>query len=149
MACPPGVQFIYLFCNDLEAMRHFYTDLLGLHEIYFSEGQSVAYDCGGLQFTIMFDPDVEVAPEGWGWQPGWQEGRNSVVSWSVVLEEEGFKTAVTKLMLTGVDAFYDKPQWKNYWSFPVKDPMGNTTEIVCPLDAQPENIEWEKYLLTQ
>ena len=143
MAYPPGVKFIYLFCNDLAAMRHFYTNLLGLHEIYFSDGQSVAYDCDGLQFTIMFDPDVKAASNGWGWQPGWQEGQNRVVSWSVVLVDEVFKTAVTKLTLSGIDAFYDKPQWKGYWSFPVKDPMGNTTEIVWPLQPEPTNKVWE------
>ena len=149
MAHSPGVKFIYLFCNDLEAIRHFYTDLLHLHEIYFSDGQSVAYDCDGLQFTIMFDADVKPALAGWGWQPGWQAGRNSVVSWSVVLDEEAFKTAVTKLTLSGVESYYDKPQWKNYWSFPVKDPMGNTVEVVLPLDNQPEYSEWDEYTLTQ
>ena len=33
----PGVKFLYVPCSDLAAMRRFYTDLVGLDEVYHSE----------------------------------------------------------------------------------------------------------------
>ena len=48
-----GVRFIYIPCSEQPAMRRFYTNLLGLDEIYHSEeDRSVVYDCDGLQFSI-------------------------------------------------------------------------------------------------
>lgn len=135
---PPGVKFIYLFCTDLAAMRHFYGVLLGLQEIYFSATEgSVAYNCDGLQFTIFEREEAARAPEGWAWQPGWREGTVAQIGWSVVLTEEGFDTAVDRLREVGVATYYDEPQWHGYWSFPVKDPMGNTVEVVyAPEEAE-------------
>jgi len=141
MSPQPGIIFLYLFCNDLHAMRHFYSNLLGLNEIYYSEVPDgpVAYDCDGLQFTIVFNASAQKAPPGWGCQPGWQAGSQPIISWSVVLTEGGFETAVQRLMAADVEAFYKEPQWQNYWSFPVKDPMGNTVEIVLASEKEPKN----------
>jgi hypothetical protein len=34
------VKFIYSLCNDIDAMRHFYTDLLGMKEIaYYNDAE--------------------------------------------------------------------------------------------------------------
>jgi len=141
MSPQPGVKFLYLFCDDLQAMRHFYSYLLGLNEIYYSEEPdgTVAYDCDGLQFTIIFNAAAQKAPSGWGWQPGWQTGNRPIISWSIVLTEGAFQTAVQNLKGAGVNAFYEAPQWQNYWSFPVKDPMGNTVEIVLTSEKEPKN----------
>jgi hypothetical protein len=125
-------------------MRHFYSELLDLNEIYHAEGPegSVAYDCDGLQFTIMVNPDAQLAGTGWAWQPGWQEGTSTAMSWSVVLDEARFAPAVQRLITANVPCYHEKPAWKYYWSFPVKDPMGNTVEVVWPLDGEPEDTEW-------
>ena len=143
MSTQPGVKFLYLFCNDLHAMRTFYSDLLGLNEIYYSEEPdgSVAYDCDGLQFTIILDKSILNEDQGWARQPGWEGGKQSAISWSVVLTGEGFQTAVHKLIDAEVTSIHNRPEWHNYWSFPVKDPMGNTVEVV--LDPG-ENLHWEE-----
>jgi len=124
-------------------MRQFYSDLLGLDEIYFSEEPdgAVAYDCDGLQFTIFSDNSIQFDAQDWARQPGWRGGENSLMSWSVVLTREGFRDAVHKLVNAYVESYYDKPEWHNYWSFPVKDPMGNTVEIV--LDSG-EKVNWDE-----
>ena len=144
MSPPPGVKFIYLFCQDLDAMRHFYSQILGLNEIYFAEGPeaSVAYNCDDLQFTIMQNPEAQRAPPGWAWQPGWQAGTSTAVSWSVVLTAETFGRAVQRLLDAGVESYHDQPAWKFYWSFPVKDPMGNTVEVVWAPEEEPDVKEW-------
>lgn len=139
----PGVKFIYLFCNDLDVMRHFYSDLVGLNEIYFSPDPdgAVAYDCDGLQFTIFSDKLVKAGDQGWSKQPGWDGGMQTSISWSVVLTQAGFQSAVRKLQDAGVETFYKNPHWHNYWSFPVKDPMGNTVEIVWDSG---EKLKWDE-----
>ena len=145
MSTPPGVKFVYLFCDDLQAMRHFYTEILGLHEIYYAEhpDRTVAYDCDELQFTIIFDPKAEPVTQGWAWQPGWREGMQPTISWSVCLTKDGYSSAIKKFKAHSVESYYQNPQWLNYWSYPVKDPMGNTVEIVLNLDQEPENTVWQ------
>ena len=132
-----GVKFIYLFCNDLGAMRAFYTDLLGMKEIYFSDGQDggLGYDCSGLQFTIF--PAASELPviDSWAWQPGWREGAGTAPSWSVVATAATFEPTVARLQAAGVPSFYQAPRWYGYWSYPVKDPMGNTVELTLPVES--------------
>ena len=125
-----GVRFIYIPCVDLDAMRHFYSTLLALDEIYHSDDDGmVAYDCDGLQFSIFQSVDAGPHPEGWAIQPGWSGGTGSQVSWSVELGEAEFEAAVRRLQEGGVFALHEKPVWVSYWSFPVRDPMGNTVEV--------------------
>ena len=124
-----GVRFIYIPCSELPAMRRFYTDLVGLDEVYHSEeDRSVAYDCDGLQFSI-FETELAVPSIGWATQPGWAGGTSALASWSVHLDDEPFHAAVARLQAAGVESFHEAPQWVNYWSFPVTDPMGNTVEL--------------------
>ena len=125
----PGVKFVYLHCSDLAAMRRFYTELVGLDEIYHSDDdRTVAYDCDGLQFTITEHPEATAAA-GWARQPGWGGGATTAPSWSVSLTGDTFRPAIDRLIAAGVPSFDPEPVWREYWSFPVRDPMGNTVEI--------------------
>ena len=144
MAGQSGVKFIYLFCADLARMRHFYSELLGLEEIYYVAGEDggLGYNCDGLQFTIFQDERVTPQEEGWARQPGWQGGTLPMVSWSVPYKEGDYRSVLARLRAAGVTALHDKPQWVHYWSYPVKDPMGNTVEIVLPLDEAPADTAW-------
>jgi len=127
-----GVKFLYVPVSDLDAMRHFYTELVGLDEIYFAADEALAYDCDGLQFTMLFDPNPPAVPEGWATQPGWRGATVAAMSWSIELTEAGFRGAVSRSAEAGVIALHDVPQWVGYWSYPVKDPMGYTAEITWP-----------------
>lgn len=144
MSKQPGVKFIYLFCTDINAIRHFYTELLGLDEIYFQDdpGGGVAYMCDGLQFAFHTNPQTQAAGDGWAWQPGYEGGTAPVISWSVLITEDEYSSTVQRLINAGVPAIYEKPTWNYYWGFPVKDPMGNTVEVVFPPDDEPESTEW-------
>ena len=146
MPLQPGVKFIYLFCNDVAAMRHFYTDLVGLKETHFADGPEggVTYDCDGLQFTIFGEKSKLPVTDAWAWQPGWGAGDSPTISWSVVLTEDAYGLAVQRLIDANVPRFDAKPQWRGYWSFPTQDPMGNTVEIVLPLDEEPARTAWEE-----
>lgn len=127
-----SVRFLYLYCNDLAPMRRFYSDLLKLDEIYFDAGNAVAYKCDMLQFSItQVDQELPVI-DGWAIQPGWSGGTQPIISWSIECDEDAFRSIVVRLKDEGVPSFYLRPQWAGYWSYPVRDPMGNTVELTYP-----------------
>ncbi len=137
----PGVRFLYIPASDLAAMREFYSGLLGLDEIFFSEEEGLAYDCEGFQFTILPAAEAVVRPEGWATQPGWVGATTAMISWSIELSESAFRRAIRALRSAGVESLHDVPQWVGYWSFPVKDPMNNTVELSWPQES-PEATAW-------
>jgi len=142
------LNFIYVSCNDLETMRHFYSELLGMTETSYREGPQgwLVYKCGDLEF-MLFPSGYEIPViEGWGMQPGWEGGTVEGISWSVDVGADSFRDTVRRLIDGGVDCFSDKPMWCQdaYWSFPVRDPMGNTVEVhyYDPALPKPESTEW-------
>lgn len=141
-----NLRFLYIFCNDIDAMRHFYSDLFQLEEIYYAPGVNggLAYKCDELQFTIFpAKSSVPISPE-WHCQPGWQGGTQLGTSWSIVSNSlEDFSATLDRLMRAQIPAFFDKPHWLGYWSFPVKDPMGNTVELTLPLEHEPLVTVWQ------
>ncbi len=126
---PPINTFLYLHASDLEQARDFYTNVLRLKEIYFSEEeQSVGYQVGSVQITIGQHSQARHI-ERWSNQLGWQCGTSSDPSWGFDLEREPFRDAVDRSRHQASKTYHAEPKWVGYWSFPVKDPMGNTVEI--------------------
>ncbi len=130
--------FLYLHCADLELARSFYTDVLGLSEIYFSaEERAVGYLVGELQIAISTHPSP-IHVEGWTQQPGWEAGSSAAPSWGFECPPHDFGRAVEAARSAGVETRHTEPVWVRYWSFPVIDPMGNTVEIsTADRDAWP------------
>lgn len=121
--------FLYLHCCDLDAMRACYGDAIGLDEIFHSEADRlVGYRVGSLQLSVQESADAGVV-DGWADQLGWDGGGGTVPSWGVELSAERFATAVERVRAAGVATFSDAPVWVGYWSFALRDPMGNTVEI--------------------
>jgi catechol 2,3-dioxygenase-like lactoylglutathione lyase family enzyme len=140
-----NIRFVYNFCNDLGAMRRFYTDLLGLDEVAYSEEHRyLCYRSEGFQF-MFFRPDAEVpAREGWADQPGYDGGTTFVTSWSVEVPAGEFAATVARLREAGVACFAADPDWRvdSYWGFTVKDPMGNTVEVYATPKERPASTAW-------
>ena len=111
-------------------MRAFYAEVVGLEEIYADEG-TVGYRCGSTQLTLESAADVETVAE-WSRQLGWSGGTGSSPSWGFELTGDAFGAAVNRLRASGAEPYWPEPQWVGYWSFPVRDPGGNTVEISCP-----------------
>ncbi len=125
-------SFLYLHTTDLPASRRFYTELIGLDEIYHSEADgTVGYRVGTVQLTVATGRDA-TAPQGWAHQPGWHGGTEAVPSWGFELDGQRFDTAVRALLADGAPTWRPTPEWVGYWSFPVRDPMGNTVEVTTP-----------------
>lgn len=138
-----SVRFVYVPCQDLDTMRNFYTDLIELDEIYFSpQERMLAYNCDGLQFTIMESETATPLGERWAIQPGWPGGVATEPSWSIVVPLEAFIRTVDRLIESDVSCRNDEPDWVGYWSFPVRDPMGTTVEITCAPDTPPTEVSW-------
>lgn len=142
-----SVKFVYFHCNDIDAMRGFYTDLLGMDEASYRNDDEYAwlvYNCGSFQFMV-FPADAEVPKlDGWGAQPGWPGGKLSTTSWSVEVSEEQYAATVARLQEADVPLYSEQPMWCQdcYWSFPVRDPMGNTVEVYTMLAERPESTVW-------
>lgn len=122
--------FLYLHCSDLGEARRCYTDVVGLSEIFVSiEDGVVGYRVGDLQITIEERSDVEQAASGWAKQLGWDGGTATAPSWGIELDAASFVRAVDAATSAGTPCHRAEPQWVGYWSFPVRDPMGNTVEL--------------------
>lgn len=133
-----SLRFLYLHCRDLDSVRHFYSELIGLEEVHFSPEEAVAYRCGQLQFTVLRTDQPLPAVTQWAMQPGWKGGTSSLPSWSVECSKPAFDRAVRRLQEAGVPSRHASPVWVGYWSFPVRDPMGWTVELSCPTDGPDE-----------
>ena len=138
---PNHAFFLYTRSNDVAASRRFYSDLVGLDQIW-DEEDDIAYLIGdAVQFSIGYDPD-STAEKGWTFQPGWVFGlgidpipRHASASWSIPLSPRSFVSAVARLQDAGVAALRPEPFWVGYWSYVVKDPMGQTVELTDPVSA--------------
>jgi catechol 2,3-dioxygenase-like lactoylglutathione lyase family enzyme len=130
--------FLYLHCNDLELARSFYSGVLNLAEIFYSDEEgTVGYQVAELQITIAVHTDP-VHVEGWAAQLGWEGGSAPMPSWGFECAPADFCRAIESARVAEVEVPHSEPQWVGYWSFPVKDPMGNTVEITTPQrDAWP------------
>ncbi|SHJ44816.1 Catechol 2,3-dioxygenase [Tessaracoccus bendigoensis DSM 12906] len=135
--------FVYTRCNDLNSSRRFYTELIGLKQIW-DDDESLGYLVGPAQLSVFLDPASTATPH-WSFQPGWGYGLSvesrpplAAASWSVELSPEAFRDAVDRLRTAGVTAWRREPFWVGYWSYVVRDPMGQTVELSDPLSSGPD-----------
>lgn len=125
-------SFLYLHCSDLNLGRDFYSNVVGLHEIFYSpEDEIVGYRAGELQITLSAHSEA-ARSSGWARQLGWAGGESASPSWGFECGASEFQRAVAAATVHAVETFYDEPRWVGYWSFPVQDPMRNTVEISTP-----------------
>ena len=145
MAGPADRFFLYTYCNELEAMRAFYTELVGLDEIFYAPGDDggLGYHHGDVQFTVLAAAEPLPVATAWARQPGWSGGEGLAPSWSFQLASlDAFRAAVTRLAAADVPRLDDRPQWRGYWSYVVRDPMGHTVEVTHAPAEAPDDPVW-------
>lgn len=143
-----NVRFIFSLCSDIEAMRHFYSDLLEMQEqAFFNEKQFgyLSYPCEGVHLMFFYSGQKAPVFADWAWQPGYDGGSLHVTSWAIQIPEEDFAETVKRLKDAGVKTFSENPQWRqdSYWGFSVMDPQGNTIEVYASPKEKPESTTWE------
>ena len=122
-------SFLYLHAPDVAAARDFYRGIVGLSEIFAADdGGTVGFVAGELQLTVARH-DGSTSPGGWPSQLGWEGGTGSAPSWGFEVDDDRFAGVVAAARAAGVASRWSDPRWVGYWSFPVRDPMGNTVEL--------------------
>lgn len=138
--------FLYTRSNDLPASRRFYREFIGLEQIW-DEADSIAFAVDDV-VQLAIDLDAEAVPlSAWSFQPGWVHGLEvepapsyAMASWSIALAPDSFAGAVARLQDAGIEALRSEPFWVGYWSYVVRDPMGQTVELSDPVSAAPGRI---------
>jgi catechol 2,3-dioxygenase-like lactoylglutathione lyase family enzyme len=143
-----AIKFVYQHCNDLPAMRRFYTELVGMNETSFKDEGDwhwLVYKCDGFEFMIFPASEPLPVTDAWSAQPGYDGGTLDGMSWSVEVPEPDFAATVDRLRAAGVPRLWEWPTWQqdSYWSFPVRDPQGNTVEVCCTVAQRPASTTWE------
>jgi len=142
-----NIRYLFVMVNDVDAMKKFYTDLVGMQEISYRNEEDWAwlvYQSEGFQFMMFRSHEPMPVNEKWTWQPGYDGGEIDGISWSILVPEEDFADTVKRLKDAGVPEFQEKPEWRqdSYWGFAVKDPMGHTVEIWTTPKESPASTDW-------
>ncbi|MCX6645250.1 MAG: VOC family protein [bacterium] len=143
-----NIRFLFAMCNDIPAMRKFYSDLLGMQEVSYMNDEGfgwLCYQCEGFQFMFFRTHGRIPLIENWTWQPGYEGGGFDALSWAVEIPETEFADYYRRLKDAGVKAFSEKPEWRqgSYWGYSVMDPMGNTVEVYTSPKVKPDSDEWK------
>ena len=144
-----AIKFLFGMCNDIDKVRAFYTDLLGMEETSYMNDESwgwLVYKCEGFEFMWFRGQGDETIPplEDFTWQPGCGGGPLQGVSWAINIPWDSFADTVQRLKDAGVKSLMEDPEWRqeSYWGFSVMDPMGYTIEVYSTPPEKPENTEW-------
>ncbi len=93
--------FLYLHCDDLAAARRFYTGLLGLDEIYYSDGDgTVGYTIGTLQVSVAAHPQA-IPIDGWSQQLGWEGGDSTTPSLGIEFDSDSGSLGLARRTVLG------------------------------------------------
>ncbi|MHC4930741.1 MAG: VOC family protein [Planctomycetota bacterium] len=147
MAPRLNIRFVYGICNDVAAMRAFYSDLLGMEELQFMDEEPfgfLVYQSEGFQLMFFRSMHGELpVPEEWSWQPGDGAGDGAALSWSLLVPEEEFRELTGRVKESACPKQTDQPTWRqdSYWGWTVKDPMGNTVELYTVPAERPESTD--------
>jgi catechol 2,3-dioxygenase-like lactoylglutathione lyase family enzyme len=142
-----NVRFVYNFCGDLAAMRHFYTDVLGMAEKSYNDEQGwLVYQSDGFELMFFRADGEGVGEKEWAAQPGGVSGTAEITSWSVEIPEADFAAAVEGFVADGVplQGNANAPDWRQgcYWGITVMDPAGNTVEVYAVPKETPASTTW-------
>ena len=143
-----NLRFLYAFCNDVEPVRHFYTELLGMQETNFRNSEEmgwVVYQSDGLEL-MFFRLDKSVQDPGdWAWQPGGTvEDAVPRMSFSILVPWTEYAATVERLQRAEVRTQSPQPVWRQdgYFGLTVADPAGNTVEVCSTPPEKPESTTW-------
>lgn len=123
------------WCNDIAAMREFYTDILGLKETFYNaEHGWLTYQVGPTMLAFMTAPEpVSVASE-WAVTPTIGMGTAHVTSWVIELSVDEFQSRLDRIRAAGI-VMHLLPDSLQARVMFVRDPMGKTIELFCPLQS--------------
>lgn len=126
---------VFRWCNDVDTMRVFYSDLLGLNETYYrndNEHGWLTYDAG-TQLVFMRGTNPVDVMQGWAKQPGYLGGEAEVDSWLITLSAADFENLKKRIVQAGLETFSGNLDTSR--QLILHDPMGMTIEVGIDPDA--------------
>lgn len=116
-------------CKDIDAVRYFYSELIGLRENNFVKNSHIDYSARG-KTMIFFEGDT-LFKDLESYSEKFSNKSSGKYSWCIKIEKEKFSNVVTRLLNAGIKLLIDKRDWRQegIWLFSVIDPAGNIVEI--------------------
>lgn len=131
---------IFRWCNDVSAMRAFYTDLLGLSETFFRDDEHgwLTYQIGAIQLVFTRSDTTIPTYQEFAQNPAYQGGSIKAESWVYKLPSDVFTAVVERLQTANVPTYWNTPKQTrdNHQQFYILDPMGYTIEIYAEFSQQ-------------
>lgn len=128
----PHHSTLYVYCNDIPAMRHFYTNLIGLEESFFdAEHGWLTYNSGALQIVYMKAESSRPVSEAWAKNPGYRgSGSDEAPSWVLTVAPDQFDVILARLKADGAPLLGEpqEPQ-PGHRQIMTRDPMGTSLEV--------------------
>ena len=125
------INTIFRWCNDIDAMRHFYTDLFGFEESYYRNDEEqgwLTYQIATTQLVFTRASSTLPIEIEWAKAPAYPSGTKELESWVIAVNETNFK-AITERLKNSDAIIYDGELETPQLLMLVRDPMGMTIEI--------------------
>ena len=121
------VKYLFMMCNDVDAVIDFYGNILGLPA---NGGNEKGYAMINAGVDIAFlkgDYELPVHKE-WAWQPGYNGGAANINSFSISTSVSDLREIYNRAKSKSSKMLFPKPDWRkdSYWAITLMDPMGNT-----------------------
>ncbi len=125
-----AINTLYYWCNDVTAMKSFYTRNLRLQETYFKCDEAVGwltYQVGSLQLVFIRAAVELPVQKQWARTPSFASGTHESSSLVLCYDEQEHKEVIQHCIDGGARSFSPEPT--EHGQFWVMDPMGMTIEI--------------------
>jgi catechol 2,3-dioxygenase-like lactoylglutathione lyase family enzyme len=142
------IRYLFNVCNDVEAVRRFYVDVLGMEQAGFSDTPDFGWlslRCEGFEAMWTRGDGTLPVRDSWASQPGGGGGGTAgVTSWAVWIPEERFAATFARLVEAKAPLLRPVPDWRqdSYWGLTARDPMGTTVEVYTTLKVKPASTTW-------
>ena len=126
------LQTLFFNCNDIDAMRAFYTDLLGLPESYYRNSEQhrcLAYQIQGTELVFMPAPEELSFQTDWARQAGYAGSESTAKSWLFTMSYADFETLSNRIRKSAIPVYDNPEECDVSQQLFIKDPMGMTIEL--------------------
>ena len=121
---------VFRWCNEIDTMRCFYSDLLGLEETFYrndAEHGWLTYQAG-TQIVFMRGTNPIETTSGWAKQPGFRGGNVELDSWLLTFTKADFEVLKQRLANSDIEQLTGEGIDSSRQII-VHDPMGITVEL--------------------
>ena len=131
------IDTIFRYCNDVDAMRHFYTELVGLEETYYRNDEEhgwLTYQIGKTQLVFTRSESIQTIETAWAKSPAYAGGTTEISSWVISLTHNNYESVIERLKASNA-AIYDGALDSPELLLIAQDPMGMTLEFWLKSDG--------------